>query len=91
MKHLILLCIFHLVLSTLAYGQGLAGLSRDFESRLEYVGVAVEEPNYHVWGSSPVIGPGGKTHLFVSRWPVKTWFWWLDDSLRDCSLRWGPP
>lgn len=42
--------------------------------RLEYVGVAVEEPGYHVWGSSPLIGPKGKTHLFVARWPVSSGF-----------------
>ena len=43
---------------------------RSWANRLEYVGLAVEEPGYHVWGSSPVVGPEGKTHLFVSRWPV---------------------
>ncbi|MFC7338765.1 glycoside hydrolase family protein [Haloferula chungangensis] len=42
--------------------------------RLEYVGIAVEEPDYHVWGSSPVIGPEGKTHLFVARWPIASGF-----------------
>jgi len=47
---------------------------RSWADRLEYVGIAVEEPGYHVWGSSPVIGPEGKTHLFVSRWPVKDKF-----------------
>ena len=44
---------------------GQEGSNRDWADRLEYVGVAVEEPGYHVWGSSPVIGPAGKTHLFV--------------------------
>ena len=43
-------------------------------NRLEYVGIAVDEPGYHVWGSSPLIGPEGKIHLFVSRWPVKEKF-----------------
>lgn len=42
--------------------------------RLEFVGVAVEEPGYHVWGTSPIIGPEGKTHLFVARWPVSAAF-----------------
>ena len=36
---------------------------------LEFIDIAVEEPGYHVWGSSPIIGPEGKTHLFVARWP----------------------
>ncbi|MCM2372820.1 glycoside hydrolase family protein [Rhodopirellula sp. ICT_H3.1] len=43
-------------------------------NRFEYVGIAVDEPGYHVWGSSPVIGPSGKTHLFVARWPVSSGF-----------------
>lgn len=49
-------------------------IDRSWTDRLEYTGVAVEEPGYHVWGSSPVIGPAGKTHLFVARWPVKEKF-----------------
>ena len=36
---------------------------------LEFVGIAVEERGYHIWGSSPIIGTEGKTHLFVARWP----------------------
>jgi len=47
---------------------------RSWADRLEYVGVAVEESNYHVWGASPVVGPDGKTHLFVARWPLKEQF-----------------
>ncbi|MDF7824751.1 glycoside hydrolase family protein [Pontiellaceae bacterium B12227] len=49
-------------------------MDRSWANRLEYVGVAVEEPDYHVWGSSPVIGPEGKTHLFVARWPLEEQF-----------------
>jgi len=37
--------------------------------KLEFIGIAVEEPGYHIWGSSPILGPKGKTHLFVARWP----------------------
>ncbi|MDB4384833.1 glycoside hydrolase family protein [Opitutaceae bacterium] len=47
---------------------------RSWVDRLEYVGIAVEEEDYHVWGASPVIGPEGKTHLFVSRWPIAAGF-----------------
>ena len=47
---------------------------RSWADRLEYVGIAVAEPDYHVWGSSPVVGPEGKTHLFVARWPIKKQF-----------------
>ncbi len=49
-------------------------VNNSWSERIEYVGVAVEEPGYHVWGASPVIGPKGKTHLFVSRWPVEEGF-----------------
>lgn len=40
-----------------------------FYDNLELKGVAVREPGYHVWGSSPIIGPEGKVHLFCARWP----------------------
>ncbi|TWT67226.1 glycoside hydrolase family protein [Allorhodopirellula solitaria] len=54
---------------------------RSWADRLDYVGVAVEEPGYHVWGSSPVVGPAGKTHLFVARWPLEHEFKaWLTHS-----------
>lgn len=58
-------------------------VDRSWADRLEYVGVAVEEPDYHVWGSSPVIGPAGKTHLFVSRWPLSSTF---DGWMTDCEI-----
>jgi hypothetical protein len=58
-------------------------LDRSWADRLEYVGVAVEEPDYHVWGSSPVIGPEGKTHLFVARWPLEETF---DAWLTHCEI-----
>jgi len=49
-------------------------VNRAWADRLEYAGMAVSEPEFHVWGSSPVIGPDGKTHLFVARWPVAAAF-----------------
>ena len=58
-----------LVVNTVVVGQ--ENSSRSWADRLEYVGLAVEEPGYHVWGSSPVIGPAGKTHLFVARWRIE--------------------
>lgn len=36
---------------------------------LEWVGVAVQEPDYTIWGASPILGDDGKVHLFVARWP----------------------
>ncbi|WP_162342729.1 sialate O-acetylesterase [Cyclobacterium salsum] len=38
----------------------------------EYVGVAIEEPGYVIWGTSPVLGDDGKIHLFAARWPGNT-------------------
>ena len=35
---------------------------------LTCAGVAVKRENTHVWGSSPVIGPDGKVHLYVAQW-----------------------
>lgn len=35
----------------------------------EYVGIAVEEPGYTIWGSSPIMDEQGMVHLFVARWP----------------------
>lgn len=49
-------------------------VDRSWADRLEYIGIAVVEPGYHVWGSSPILGPDGKTHLFVARWPIATTF-----------------
>ncbi len=49
-------------------------LHRAWADRLEYVGTAVVEPGYHVWGTSPIVGPDGNVHLFVARWPVSATF-----------------
>jgi len=40
-----------------------------FADHWEFVGPAIEEPGYTIWGTSPITGPEGKTHLFVARWP----------------------
>ena len=42
-----------------------------FAQSWEYVGIAVEEPGYTIWGSSPIIDDAGNVHLFVARWPAK--------------------
>ncbi|MCC9604301.1 sulfatase-like hydrolase/transferase [Blastopirellula sp. JC732] len=36
---------------------------------LQYVGPAIREENYTIWGAAPVIDDEGKTHLFAARWP----------------------
>lgn len=53
-----------------------------FCKSLEYAGVAVSEPGWHIWGASPVAGKDGKIHLFVERWPNKVPFdiGWRQDS-----------
>jgi alpha-L-fucosidase len=55
-----------------------------WEQRLGPAQIAVDEPGFHVWGSSPVIGPQGKTHLFVARWPVAAKF--LPGWHTDCEI-----
>lgn len=45
-----------------------------FEKALTPVGFPLKTPGYHLWCASPVRGPDGKIHLFVSRWPVEAKF-----------------
>jgi hypothetical protein len=40
--------------------------------KIEYVGRAAENKGMHVWGSSPIKGKDGKTHLFAAQWPTVT-------------------
>ena len=35
---------------------------------LECLGIAVKHENTHVWGSSPVIGPDGRIHIYAAQW-----------------------
>jgi len=44
---------------------------KQFADLWEYRGIAVEEPGYMVWGSSPIQDELGRTHLFVARWPAE--------------------
>ena len=43
-----------------------------FAKSLEFRGIAVKDDNWQIWGCSPILGPEGKTHLFVARWPEET-------------------
>ncbi|MCK5821755.1 MAG: glycoside hydrolase family protein [Bacteroidales bacterium] len=45
--------------------------SEAFADQWEFVGIAVEEPGYTIWGTSPIMGDDGKVHLFVARWPCE--------------------
>jgi hypothetical protein len=40
----------------------------NFADHWQYVGIAIEEPNYCVWGASPILDSDGKVHLFAERW-----------------------
>ncbi len=43
-----------------------------FSRSLEYTGNMIQEPGWHIWGCSPIVGEDGKVHLFVERWPVRS-------------------
>ena len=40
-------------------------------SDMEWIGKAVDDPEYYVWCTSPIVGDDGRIHLFCSRWPKK--------------------
>ena len=40
----------------------------------KYEGIAIEEPGYHLWGSSPIWGEDGKVHIFTTRWRIEHQF-----------------
>jgi len=42
-----------------------------FADKWEFAGIAVEEPGYTIWGTSPIRGEDGTVHLFVARWPCE--------------------
>lgn len=38
---------------------------------MQWIGKAVDEPDYYIWCTSPIMGDDKKIHLFCSRWPKK--------------------
>jgi hypothetical protein len=58
-------------------------LVKDWAERLRYVGVVIEDDEYHIWGSSPIWGNDGKVHVFSARIPVATGFhmWWATSEI----------
>lgn len=48
------------------------GMAQPNGFKFEYIGPAVQTEGMHVWGSSPVVGPDGKVHLYVAQWPIAT-------------------
>jgi len=63
----ILVILFFLSL----YGYTVAQ-EKTFADKWKYVGVAVDEPGYTIWGTSPIMDNDGKVHLFVARWKGTT-------------------
>ncbi len=43
----------------------------DFCKSLEPIGRILEDPDYNVWGCSPIYDKDGKVHVFYSRWENK--------------------
>ena len=43
----------------------------DFARRLKPLGRILELEGYFVWGTSPIVAPDGKIHVFFSRWDAK--------------------
>lgn len=41
----------------------------DLAKSMQWVGVAVSDPDYYTWCTSPIVGLDEKIHLFCSRWP----------------------
>ena len=64
--------IFATLLVTMLFGKVYSQNPTTIADHWQYVGIAVEEPGYTIWGTSPIIGDDGKIHLFVARWPGNT-------------------
>jgi len=64
------LCLFFCICRPTAHAQESASV-KSFADQWEYVGVAIEDPQYHVWGSSPIRDEAGRTHLFAARWSAE--------------------
>lgn len=60
------LTILILMLSSISWSQ-----KRSFADHWKFIGVAVSEPGYTIWGTSPIFDDKGKVHLFVARWPAE--------------------
>ena len=72
MKVLVMILAFGILFSTNAVCQSFKEeKGQSFADQWEYVGIAVEESGYTIWGTSPIMGDDGKVHLFVARWPCE--------------------
>ncbi len=60
--------LFLLTLILFLYISGYSQKQKSLADHWQYVGIAIEEPGYCVWGASPIEGSDGKIHLFAERW-----------------------
>ncbi len=51
--------------------ESLPSVSREFVDNLEYLGVILDRPNYHTWGTSVVQSEDGKFHMYACQWKIK--------------------
>lgn len=58
-------------------------LIHTWSDALRYCGIVIEDPEYHIWGASPIWGNDGKVHVFASRIPIATGFdaWWATSQI----------
>jgi len=61
----------------------MSALLERWADRLRFVGVVIEDDDFHIWGSSPIWGNDGKVHVFAARIPVATGFykWWATSQI----------
>lgn len=50
------------------------GIPVAMSDQWKFIGEAVNEPGYDIWGSSPIRDEQGNVHLFCARWPSDTPF-----------------
>jgi hypothetical protein len=63
--------IYLLILLFPLLWQAVHAQQTSFADHWEFVGIAVQEPGYTIWGTSPVFGDDGRVHLYVARWPCE--------------------
>lgn len=51
-------------------------------NHFNFIGEAINEPGYDIWGSSPIRDKNGSIHIFCARWPSSIPFWegWRNNS-----------
>lgn len=42
----------------------------NFAKHWKFIGIAIQDPGFNVWGASPVMDEGGKVHLFANRFKI---------------------